>query len=64
MAQRGTVSVRLDADLVREAREILGARSNRQAVELAITIALAIREHQNGHEPKFIRSLGSDRFKI
>lgn len=43
MAQAITVRVRLEADLVHEVRKILGARSNRQAVELAITIALAIR---------------------
>jgi Arc/MetJ family transcription regulator len=43
MTQGRTVRVRIDADLVREVREVLGASNNREAVELSITIALAIR---------------------
>lgn len=42
MADGRTVRVRIDADLLREARKILGARSKGHAVELAITIALAV----------------------
>jgi len=64
MADGSTVRVRLDADLVREARTILGARSNRQAVEVAITIALAIRIPVGAEAAKYLEVLRSNRFKI
>lgn len=63
MAKGLKVRVRIDADLVREAREILGARSNSEAVELALTIALAIRGTDSGDAAKFLGVLGSNRFK-
>ena len=63
MAKRLKVRIRVDADLVREAREILGARNNSQAVELALTIALAIREPHSVDAEKYLKILGSDRFK-
>ena len=57
------IRVRVDADLVQAAREILGARSNSEAVELALTIALAIREPHNEYAEKYLKILGSGRFK-
>ena len=62
--RRATIRVRLDADVVRDARETLGARSNAEAVDLAMTIALAISAtagHMNG---KYVERLGSNRFRL
>lgn len=56
--------VRIDADLLRETRNILGVRSNAQAVELAITIALAIRAPGGTEAAKYLEILRSDRFKV
>ncbi|CAN5419796.1 hypothetical protein BH10PLA2_BH10PLA2_26670 [soil metagenome] len=64
MADGSTVRVQVDAELVREARTILRARSNRQAVELAITIALAIRAAGGAEAAKYLEILRSDRFKV
>jgi Arc/MetJ family transcription regulator len=64
MAQGRVVKVCIDANLVREVREILGARNNREAVELAITIALALRFPGNAEAAKYLEMLGSDRFRI
>lgn len=64
MARRPTVMVQLDAELVREARKILGARSNRQTVELAMTIALSIRSSGGAEAAKYLETLRTDRFKI
>ena len=64
MTQGRTVRVRIDADLVREVREVLGARNNREAVELTITIALAIRTPGSAEAAKYSEMLGSDRFRI
>ena len=64
MADRSTVRVRIDADLLRETRNILGARSNRKAVELAITLALAIRAPGGVEAAKYLEILRSDRFKV
>ena len=61
MAKRLKVRVQVDADLVREAREILGARNASEAVELALTIALAIREPQSEYAAKYLKILGSGR---
>lgn len=36
------VRVRVDADLVREVKEILGAKNNSEAVHLALKIALTL----------------------
>ena len=63
MAKGLKVRVRVDADLVQAAREILGARSNSEAVELALTVALAIREPQSEYAAKYLKILGSGRFK-
>jgi len=63
MAKGLKIRVRVDADLVREARELLGARNNSEAVELALTIALAVREPQSEYAAKYLKILGSDRFK-
>ena len=57
-----TVRVRVDADLVREAREILGARNNSEAAELALTIALAIREPHSKDAAKYLKILRSGRY--
>ena len=57
-----TVRVQVDADLVREAREILGARNNSEAAELALTIALAIREPQSEYAANYLKILGSGRY--
>ena len=62
MARRLKVRVQVDADLVREAREILGARNASEAVELALTIALAIREPQSEYAAKYLKILGSGRY--
>lgn len=62
MAKRLKVRVQVDADLVREAREILGARNASEAVELALTIALAIREPQSKDGAKYLKILGSGRY--
>jgi Arc/MetJ family transcription regulator len=64
MAKGLKVRVRVDADLVREAREILGARSNSEAVELALTIALAVRGTNSRDAAKYLKILGSSRFEI
>lgn len=64
MTQGRMVTVRIDANLVREVREILGARNNREAVELSITIALAIRTPGSAEAAKYSEMLGSDRFRI
>ena len=61
MAKRLKVRVQVEADLVREAREILGARNASEAVELALTIALAIREPQSEYAAKYLKILGSGR---
>ena len=63
MAKRLKVRVQVDADLVLEAREILGARNGSEAVELALTLALAIREPHSEYAAKYLKILGSDRFK-
>ncbi len=63
MAQGLKIRVRVDADLVRDAREILGARNNSEAVELALTITLAIREPHSGDAEKYLKILGSGTFK-
>ena len=42
--RRRKVKVRVDADLLRNARDVLGARTGSEAVELAMTIALAFSE--------------------
>ena len=62
MAKRLTIRVRVDADLVQAAREILGARSNSEAAELALTIALAIREPQSEYAANYLKILGSGRY--
>ncbi len=61
MAKKLKVRVQVEADLVREAREILGARNASEAVELALTIALAIREPQSEYAAKYLKILGSGR---
>ena len=61
MARRLKVRVQVDADLVRAAREILGARNASEAVELALTIALAIREPHSKDAAKYLKILGSGR---
>ena len=63
MADGRTVRVRIDTELLREARRILGAASNKKAVELAITIALAIRAPGSPEATKYLEILRSDRFK-
>ena len=62
MAKRLKVRVQVEADLVREAREILGARNASEAVELALTIALAIREPHSKDAAKYLKILGSGRY--
>lgn len=62
MAKKLKVRVQVEADLVREAREILGARNASEAVELALTIALAIREPQSEYGAKYLKILGSGRY--
>ena len=64
MAKKLKVRVQVEADLVREAREILGARNNSEAVELAVTIALAIREPHSVDAEKYLKILGSDRYAL
>ena len=64
MAKGLKIRVRVDADLVREARELLGARNNSEAVELALTIALAIREPQSEYAAKYLKILGSGRYRL
>lgn len=64
MAQRRVMKVCIDANLVREVGKILGARNNREAVELAITIALALRFPGSAEADKYLEMLGSDRFRI
>ena len=63
MAKGLKIRVRVDADLVREARGILGARNNSEAVELALTIALAIREPQSEYAAKHLKILSAGKFK-
>ena len=62
MARRLKVRVQVDAELVRAAREILGARNASEAVELALTIALAIREPHSKDAAKYLKILGSGRY--
>ena len=62
MAKKLKVRVQVEADLVREAREILGARNASEAVELALTIALAIREPQSEYAAEYLKILGSGRY--
>ena len=62
MAKKLKVRVQVEADLVREAREILGARNASEAVELALTIALAIREPHSKDAAKYLKILGSGRY--
>ena len=64
LERRKKARVRIDADLLRETRQVLGARNNSEAVELAMTIALAIREAGSGNASLNMKYLGSDRFKI
>ena len=61
---RATIRVRLDADVVRDAREILGARSNAEAVDLAMTVALAISPTAGQMNGKYVERLGSNRFRL
>jgi Arc/MetJ family transcription regulator len=62
MAKRVKIRVRVDADLVLEAREILGARNTSETVELALTIALAMREPQSEYAAKYLKILASGRY--
>ena len=62
--RRATIRVRLDADVVRDAREILGARSNAEAVDLAMTVALAISPTAGHMNAKYVERLGSNRFRL
>ena len=64
MADRSKVRVRIDAELVHEARKILGARSNSQTVELAVVLALAIRSPDGPEAAKYLEILRSNQFKI
>ena len=64
LERRKKARVRVDADLLREARDVLGARTNSEAAELAMTIALAIREARNGGGSPNMKRLGSDQFKV
>ena len=64
MTRRATIRVRLDADVVRDAREILGARSNAEAVDLAMTVALAISPTAGQMNGKYVERLGSNRFRL
>ena len=64
MAKKLKVRVQVEADLVREAREILGARNASEAVELALTIALAIREPHSEYAAKYLKILGSGRYAL
>lgn len=61
---RATIRVRLDVDVVRDAREILGARSNAEAVDLAMTVALAISPTAGHMNAKYVERLGSNRFRL
>ena len=51
MAKGLKVRVRVDSDVVREVRELLGARSNSAAVERALTLALAGRASHDTDDP-------------
>ena len=62
MAKKLKVRVQVEADLVREAREILGARNASEAVEFALTIALAIREPHSECAAKYLKILRSGRY--
>ncbi len=62
MAKRLKIRVRVDADLVREARELLGARNTSETVELALAIALAMREPQSEYAAKYQKILASGRY--
>lgn len=64
LERRKKVRVRVDADLLREARDVLGARTNSEAAELAMTIALAIREARNAESSPNMKRLRSDQFKV
>ena len=59
--RRRKVKVRVDADLLRNARDVLGARTDSEAVELAMTIALAFSEADTSPNMK---RLSWARFKI
>lgn len=61
MAKRLKIRVREDEDLVLKAREILGVRNASEAVQLVLTIALAISELQSEYAAKCLRILGSGR---
>ena len=63
MTRRMTVWVRIDRELVEAAKDALGARTNVDAVELAVTIALAIREQPDGPSP-YRDLLKTGRFKL
>lgn len=56
--------MRIDGELLREARETLGTRNNTQTVELAMTITLAVQEPCDGIAQKYLRRLRSRQFKI
>lgn len=64
LERRKKAWVRVDADLLREARNVLGARTNSEAAELAMTIALAIREARSRGGSPNMKRLGSDQFKV
>ena len=64
MIRRRRVRVRVDGDLLREAREALGTRSNSQTAEFAMTIALAIHRPWNGVAQKYLQRLSSRQFRI
>lgn len=41
------VWVRVDRDLLREVKEILGARTNAETVKLALKLAIALRKNES-----------------
>ncbi|MEC5170611.1 hypothetical protein [Glaciihabitans sp. GrIS 2.15] len=64
MPKGRTARVIVDAGMIREARNMLGARSNSQAVELAMVLALAIGTPGGTEAAKYLEILRSDRFKV
>ena len=64
LERRKKVRIRVDADLLRETRDVLGARTNSEAAELAMTIALAIREARSADTSPNMKRLRSDQFKV
>ena len=64
MANGLKVRVRIDEVIAREARETLGARSNSEAVELALAIALAVCRTNSANAAKYLKIICSSRFKI